>query len=384
MNIVMFTDTFQPNKNGVVSAILLEKKGLEKQGHNVYIVTVGKKEEDDDETILRIRSLPVFGSGGTNQHFRFGLFERARVNKFLKDKNIDVVHTQTEFPLGWLGYYYSHRNKLPMIHSYHTLWADYKNVFFVTRAIVPAPLVAKLFQTFLVKPDLIITPTEKSRQYLQKVVNDVPIELLQNGIPFTPLVGVDINEIRKQMGIPGNGIVALIAARLGDEKRVLQLYRVYKLAMQHTSNLYLIIAGDGARLPDIKTMIVRDGLENRILCTGFVSLTEIAKYNAIADITTTTSLSETSNMSVLEGVCSGLTVVVRNDPCFNGVLENGINGFICQDELEMVERLLELSQNPKLLTVFRKNNLAIAKQFSASHHVRKLLKLYKQVIELAN
>ena len=39
MNIALFTDTFTPEINGVVSSIVTLKTELELHGHNVYVVT---------------------------------------------------------------------------------------------------------------------------------------------------------------------------------------------------------------------------------------------------------------------------------------------------------------------------------------------------------
>ena len=38
MNIAFFTDTYLPNKDGVVVSISLLKEELERLGHNVYII----------------------------------------------------------------------------------------------------------------------------------------------------------------------------------------------------------------------------------------------------------------------------------------------------------------------------------------------------------
>ena len=40
MRIGIFSDTYIPNINGVATSIEMLKKGLEKLGHKVYIVTV--------------------------------------------------------------------------------------------------------------------------------------------------------------------------------------------------------------------------------------------------------------------------------------------------------------------------------------------------------
>ena len=61
MRIGLFTDTYPPFINGVSTSVLMLKQGLEKLGHEVYVVTVNDesfsyKEEDG---VLKIPSFPI-------------------------------------------------------------------------------------------------------------------------------------------------------------------------------------------------------------------------------------------------------------------------------------------------------------------------------------
>lgn len=381
MNIAMFSDTYVPHKNGVVSAILLEKSELEKRGHTVYIISVGTAQKDDGDSVIRMRSVPA-PLLKSKQPFRIGIYDRAKIKKFFQTHEIDIVHTHTEFSLGWIGYHLARKYHIPHIHTFHTMWEDYKNVYFLTRVIVPFNLVRTAMQKFLTYPNLITTPTQKAANYITKLVPESMIAILQNGIPFTPLQNMDRNLLRAKFNLPATAVIALFTGRISDEKRILQLYRVYKLAMLHNSSLYLLLAGDGGRLKELQKMIQEDGLEERVRSLGFVSLEVVNELNALADITTTASLSETSNMSLLEGISSGLAVIARNDLCLSGVVEDCVNGVLCKDELEMVEQLLHLCENPKILDTYRRNNLQLASQFTARKHTDTLLKLYEETLEL--
>ena len=61
MRIGLFTDTYPPFINGVSTSVLMLKQGLEKLGHEVFVVTVNDeafsyKKEDN---VLKIPSFPV-------------------------------------------------------------------------------------------------------------------------------------------------------------------------------------------------------------------------------------------------------------------------------------------------------------------------------------
>ena len=58
MNIGLFTDSYSPNVNGVVTSVETLKKALEEKGHTVYVITVGQDAKtynyDEEQKILRI------------------------------------------------------------------------------------------------------------------------------------------------------------------------------------------------------------------------------------------------------------------------------------------------------------------------------------------
>ena len=124
MNIAIFTDCYKPIKNGVVTSISQLKDGLEKRGHEVIIITVDVPNyEEKDENIFRLPSIKAGFGSGTEQ--RFGIFNQGAINRFLKKKNIQLIHTHTEFPIGYCGKWAAKKLKIPHIHTTHTMWEDY-------------------------------------------------------------------------------------------------------------------------------------------------------------------------------------------------------------------------------------------------------------------
>jgi 1,2-diacylglycerol 3-alpha-glucosyltransferase len=70
MNIALFSDCYTPIKNGVVTSLLQLKEGLEKIGHNVYVVTVEAPGYIvEDPRVLRLPSFRV----GLGSELRFTL-----------------------------------------------------------------------------------------------------------------------------------------------------------------------------------------------------------------------------------------------------------------------------------------------------------------------
>lgn len=59
MNVVLFTDTYYPQVNGVAASVLMLKENLEKLGYTVYIfTTTDSKAPADERNVYRLSSIP--------------------------------------------------------------------------------------------------------------------------------------------------------------------------------------------------------------------------------------------------------------------------------------------------------------------------------------
>src|SRR5574344_1000855 len=116
MRIGLFTDTYPPFINGVSTSVLMLKQGLEKLGHEVFVVTVNDesfsyKKEDN---VLKIPSFPV-----CIMNFRQSGIYPLRALKIIKKWNLDIIHTHTEFSIGTFARLVSKQFNIPLVHTYH-------------------------------------------------------------------------------------------------------------------------------------------------------------------------------------------------------------------------------------------------------------------------
>ena len=101
MRIGIFTDTYTPDINGVVSSVVTLQRGLEAAGHEVYIVT-GQKNSlhaHREGNVIRMPGVELKKLYGytlsTPYHFE--------VKKEVEDLHLDVIHVQQEFSVGIFG-----------------------------------------------------------------------------------------------------------------------------------------------------------------------------------------------------------------------------------------------------------------------------------------
>ena len=121
MNIGIFTDTYYPQINGVVTSTCMLKEQLEKRGHRVYIFTAADPNAKEKlPRVFRLPSMPFF----FQPSYRAAYMYSPKLLLSLKKLKLDIVHTQTEFSLGLFGKAVAEIYRLPLVHTYHTMYED--------------------------------------------------------------------------------------------------------------------------------------------------------------------------------------------------------------------------------------------------------------------
>lgn len=159
MKILIVTDAWTPQINGVVRTIEATTKELTRMGHKVCVV-------GPEVTGRFVFSLPSY------PQIKLELFPHRRLKRLLRDFGPKAIHIATEGPLGWAMRGLCLEQGLPFTTSYHTSFPEY------LAARVPrflAPVAARLSFAVLRlfhKPSravMVATPTIESALKKQKV-----------------------------------------------------------------------------------------------------------------------------------------------------------------------------------------------------------------------
>ena len=125
MNIAIFTDTFLPNINGVVTFIIDYAKGLAKRGHKVLIIAPKTKKRNfvylgENISFKFVRSINAYFYEG----FRFTIPNTPILIRILKKFNVDIIHFQTQFTLGFEAILCAKLMKKPLVGTFNTFIAE--------------------------------------------------------------------------------------------------------------------------------------------------------------------------------------------------------------------------------------------------------------------
>lgn len=118
MRVMIVTDAWLPQVNGVVRSLLETVRELRAMGHEVALLTPQGGEHDDGEAFTTM-PLPSYPD------IRIALFPYRKVAQRLAAFDAHAVHIATEGPLGWAARRWCLRHKQPFSTAYHTRFPEY-------------------------------------------------------------------------------------------------------------------------------------------------------------------------------------------------------------------------------------------------------------------
>jgi 1,2-diacylglycerol 3-alpha-glucosyltransferase len=386
MNIAIVTDTYFPDINGVTSSIYTLAESLRNLGHKVYIFTVSEPKQmmaklKEDSSVYRFPSIPIFF---IKPHRATAPFS-ARVIRLMRELRIDIIHTQTEFFMGFVGMNASHYLRLPVIHTYHTMLEDYTH--YIAKGYLATPKMAQVFsRLFCNMADSVIVPTGKVEKSLHSYGVKRPIYVIPTGIDLEPFrrsrYGDDeILALKQSLGILSHHKVLLSLGRVAREKSLDMILKAMPKISSHHPEIRLLVVGTGPALPELKELAASLGVSDRVVFSGAAPYSEIAKYYRIGDVFISCSVTETQGLTYYEAMACGLPVVARLDDSVSSLLKDGYNARLFHDCDAIPGIIDELFANKNALPVFSRNALTSVQEYSAGTFAERVLLAYTATID---
>ena len=383
MNIGLFTETYYPEINGVAASVYVLKEELENQGHNVYVfTTTSPGAPKKEKNVYRVHSLPCVLISDR----RVGMFYQRKIAAAMKKLDLDVIHTNTEFSLGIFGRIMAKELKIPIVHTYHTIYEDYTH--YVTKGIIldnKAKKAVRIFSKVCCNTvDEVIVPTEKVEELLRQYHVKRDIKVIPSGINLDKFDHLNYSEeeietIRLEHGIQKENKVILYLGRVSQEKNIEELIRYMPAYLERHDDAKFVIIGDGPDCSRLKNLAKEMGCEGSILFLGEKPYDDIGKYYQMGDVFVSASKSETQGLTFIEAMASSLPVVAKEDRCLEGILEEGENGFFFQNEEEFHDALDEILYSGNEFD-YKINAKDTAYRFSTHNFAQAILEVYEDVV----
>jgi 1,2-diacylglycerol 3-alpha-glucosyltransferase len=381
MNVGIFVDCYIPTKNGVVTSIVQLKEGLERRGHNAIVITVETPHHTEkDMNVYRFPSVPF----NSDIEIRLGIANQARVNRIVRRERIDIIHTHTEFSIGWAAKRAARSFRLPLVHTAHTMYEHYSHYLFFGR-LLSAKIIRKWLKLFLINYDALVCPSVKAQDYFRSFMPHIRTVVIGNGVSKTrfkpiPLTKEERTEARQALGIQPSDKVIIYVGRMANEKRAVELFKALTPLLWRYQHYKALFVGSG---PSYRHMIEeskRCNLREQTVFTGYVKWEQMHRMYSISDVFATASLSEVHPVTLIEASICGLPIIARCDSSYVDLIQDGYNGYLVDSDRQIAERLSEILSDEAKLLQFSENGLTVADEFNADKHVDKLVSLYQQVL----
>jgi glycosyltransferase involved in cell wall biosynthesis len=327
MRIGMMADIYKPHVSGVTQYISLNKRYLEKLGHQVYVFTFSYEGyEDDEPNVVRSPSIPVLDTG-----FYVGFRYPSKISKLLR--TMDVVHVHHPFLSGSLALRYCRSRHIPVVFTNHTRYDLYAQAYLpVISDVISAAAMQAYMPAFCRACDLVISPSPGMRNVLTSYGVDAPIDVVPNGVDLKPFQGPVEPIEREKLGFEPDDVVLAFVGRLGPEKNVPFLLRSFSGTVQAYPHVGLLLIGEGPERDNLEDRARRSEIESRVHFTGLVPYDLLPRYLAAVDAFVTASVTEVHPFTVIEAMASGLPVLGIDSPGIGDTIQDGETGYLVSRE----------------------------------------------------
>ncbi|MFA6006791.1 MAG: glycosyltransferase [Candidatus Paceibacterota bacterium] len=369
MHIGMFTDTYEPKIDGIVSSIKTYTAELEKRGHTVKIYSPKNAFFREEHTAhpdnTRIPSLSYYAY----PDFRLSLpYDPRLVNNIRKEK-FDVIHTHTPGSIGLLGIGAARLFGIRSVHTYHTNLEEYLH-YFPAPEIISKYGVKKFVAIYMNRHDACIAPSTAVKRLLTDYGVSVPVHVLPSGVNFD-----DFDNLQPQ---PKAYPYIMSMSRIGREKNLAFLVKAFVLVSKSHPDIHFIIAGGGPYEDELREIVKASPVHDRIHLTGFIKHGELFPLVAGAKVFLSASTTETQGLTTLEALACGTPVVAVKASGVEDTLAGDNGGYLVPEDLEkFAEKVSLLLNNSEIRTAKSKEAKLRANDFSIESCTDKLLGVYK-------
>ena len=302
MKILIVTDAWHPQVNGVVTTLSNVTKELIKAGHQVDIV----------EPSL-FKSIPLVGYS----EIKIAI-ETNQLKKYILNETYDCIHISTEGPLGLRARILCRKYKKKFTTAIHTKFAEYLKA----RINFPIEITYSYLKWFHggAINTLVNTTSQKD-------------ELIQRGFKNLKTWGRAIDlDIFKPRTSPVDYDYLLYVGRVSHEKSIQDFLKI-------KSHLKKVVIGKGPQLSQLKSKYPD------ALFLGYKYKEDLAQWYSGASCFVFPSKTDTYGIVMIESLASGTPVAAYPVTGPIDIIQNNLNGYLSDDLEYAIQKAIKVSSN---------------------------------------
>lgn len=322
MRVVIVTESFLPQVNGVTNSVLRVCEQLSQRHHEAMVIAPGPgPQEYCGFPVMRTPSLPLPGY----RAFRLGR-PYAGLRELIGDFEPDLVHLASPIVLGAQAAFTARKLGVPTVAVYQTDLAGFARRYHLSAT---ENAVWSWIRSIHDSAARTLAPSRASVRQLEEI--GVPrVKRWARGVDLRRFHPGHRDELWRRRHVGGRELLVGYVGRLAHEKDIGLL-----AGLRDVPNARVVVAGDGPARRQLEKQL--PGVE----FLGFRSGTELSKVYASLDLFVHTGPHETFCQSAQEALASGVPVVA---PAAGGLLDlvdHGRTGYLFSpgDSTELAERV---------------------------------------------
>ncbi len=305
MKILIVTDAWYPQVNGVCRTLKNLGDELKKIGHQVEYI-----EPNQFFTV----PMPKYNE------IKLSLNVWPRVGKLISKADADIIHIATEGPIGIFAKRYCVKNKLKFTTSYHTQFDKYLKLYY---PYLPIKLAQKFLKGFHSKAEKILVTTQSMKDELQEIGFDK-----DKMVVWTRGANHGAFQKPKKINLEYKRPIYLYVGRVSIEKNIRAFL---DLDLEGTK----LVVGKGPDLDKLKKEYPE------AIFKGQRTNGELASYFASSDVFVFPSKTDTFGIVIIEALKCGLPVaaypVAGPKDIFNGTNIGSLNNDLKKAAIEALK-----------------------------------------------
>ncbi len=371
MRIALFTETFLPKVDGIVTRLSHTVEHLQRLGDQVLVVS-------PDGGLTEYRGAQIYGVPG----FPLPLYPelklalpRPAIRQRLEDFRPDLIHIVNPAVLGLGGLYYAKSLEVPLLASYHTHLPKYLEHYGLGML---EGVMWELLKAVHNQAQInLCTSTAMQEALTSHGIERVSV--WQKGVDtelFDPSLTSPKVRTHLTQGHPDSPLL-LYVGRLSAEKEIDRI----KPVLEAIPNARLALVGDGPYRAELEKHF--EGTATYFV--GYLTGQDLAAAFASADAFVFPSRTETLGLVLLEAMAAGCPVIAANAGGIPDIVTDGVNGYLFDpaDEQGAIQAAQRLLNNPEVRDLLRQNARQEAERWGWSAATRQLQGFYREILATA-
>lgn len=383
MKICFFTRTTLAHSMGGMEVHTdLLVKGLAALGHEIYVITTGHPQGGLIEESSGVKTFYVKGTKPGKYSRQWSTRSTQTFFQLNQQEKFDIILSESGGAFHLLQGPIYKKLRLPVVVILHGIFYNELktrlNLGLSLKNMIAALYFIMIYVTrdfsCIRKATAVIATSHEQERLIKKFyfIPDHKVFTVFNGIETT-LTQKD-DALKSKLGFQSEDKLIVCAARLKKEKGIHLLLEALPYILRRVPRAKVLIIGDGEYRQTLEILSQQLGVEKYVKFTGFVPYAELGAYFHLAEVFVNSTIRENGyDLTIIQAMAYGKTVVVSRLQSLQGVIESGENGFLVPrgDVRRLAEVVSNVLKDEKLRQIVgEKAREKALRSFSVDHMVQ--------------